>query len=83
MDEFAAPAGMQPGEEGMHAWATEYVKQTRSQMAAERSRGNRNVRADRAAVRRAVVAEMTNQGYSGVLFWIRVAFWVWWIMSLL
>lgn len=81
--EFAAPAGMEAGEEPMHAWCVQYVQQQREYKAAEVGRGNRNYRPDRGAVRAAVAAEMRNQGFGGLFFWIRVAFWVIWIMSLL
>ncbi len=71
-----------PTEEAdIHAWALGYVQQQKNRMAASAATGVRPDRPSRSEVQRAVQARFAARG--GIMNWIRIAFWVWWILSML
>ncbi len=64
------------------AWAADYVRQQKQRMAATAATGVRPDKPSRAEVERAVQARFGNgSGRQGILGWIRIAFWVLWILS--
>lgn len=70
------------GEEDVYAWARAYVADQKQQMQATSASGVRPVKPSRAEVTRAVQARFgTSSGRrGGVLSWLRVAYWVLWIL---
>lgn len=80
---MGAPAAAFPrGEEDVYAWAQSYVAEQQTRMRAASASGVRPVKPSRAEVTRAVQARFgTGSGrQGGVLTWLRVMYWVMWIL---
>lgn len=70
-------------EPDVRAWADQYIANQKRRMEGERARGNRNSRPSREEVRRAVAARFSNGNGGTILTWLRILYWVAFILAAL
>lgn len=75
-------ASVQAGEDDVYAWAQSYVDDQKRRMQAVSASGGRPVKPSRAEVTRAVQARFGSGSgrRGGVLTWLRILYWVMWIL---